>query len=150
MRGMPQVAVVGEIVQTIGVGWRALAAVIDTVLLAIVAYVIAWLSGSTTRDGFELHGGPFFLTLLIMLAYYITLEGLFGATVGKSVLGLRVVKADGSAIDWRACVVRNLLRFIDGLFFYVVGAIFIWTSPQRQRLGDRLAETVVIRTAATG
>mgnify|MGYP000350745923 CR=1 FL=1 len=134
--------------QYIGVGWRALATVIDTGLLAIVAYVIAWLGGTTTEAGFELRGGPFFLMTLIMLAYYITLEGLFGSTVGKMILGLRVVKLDGSAISWRASVVRNLLRFVDGIVFYLVGAILIWTSPQRQRLGDRLAETVVIRLEA--
>lgn len=135
--------------QYIGVGWRALATAIDTVLLAVVAYVIAWLSGSTTQTGFELHGAPFFLMLFIMLAYYITLESLFGMTVGKSILRLRVVNVDGSAIDWRSCVVRNLLRLVDGLFFYFVGAVFIWTSPQRQRLGDRLAGSVVIRVTAT-
>lgn len=134
--------------QYIGVGWRALATVIDTALLAIVAYVIAWLNGTTTEAGFELRGGPFFLMTLIMLAYYITLEGLFGSTVGKMILGLRVVKLDGSAISWRASVVRNLLRFVDGIVFYLVGAILIWTSPQRQRLGDRLAETVIIRLEA--
>lgn len=134
--------------QYIGVGWRALATVIDTVLLAIVAYVIAWLSGTTTEAGFELRGAPFFLMTLIMLAYYITLEGIFGATIGKLMIGLRVVKLDGSAINWRASVVRNLLRFVDGIVFYIVGAILIWTSPQRQRLGDRLADTVVIRLEA--
>lgn len=134
--------------QYIGVGWRALATVIDTVLLAIVAYVIAWLSGTTTEAGFELYGATFFLMALIVLAYYITLEGMLGATIGKLILGLRVVKVDGSAIDWRASVVRNLLRFVDGLFLYVVGAIFIWASPLCQRLGDRLADTVVIRVAA--
>lgn len=132
----------------ISVGWRALALVIDTILLAVVAYVIAWLSGTTTKAGFELHGGPFFLLILIILAYYIVLEGLLGATIGKLILGLRVVKLDGSAIGWRASVVRNLLRFVDGIVFYLLGAILIWVSPLRQRLGDRLAGTSVIRLDA--
>lgn len=135
--------------QYVSVGWRALATVIDTILLAVVAYGMAWLSGTTTKAGFELHGGPFFLLILIILTYYIVLEGLLGATIGKLILGLRVVKLDGSAIDWRASVVRNLLRLVDGIIFYLLGAILIWASPQRQRLGDRLAGTTVIRLDAT-
>jgi uncharacterized RDD family membrane protein YckC len=66
-------------------------------------------------------------------------------------VGLRVVKKEGAApLDWQASTVRNVLRLIDGLFFYLVGAIFIWTSKDRQRLGDRLANTVVVRATALG
>ncbi|MFL5661319.1 MAG: RDD family protein, partial [Ktedonobacteraceae bacterium] len=71
-----------------------------------------------------------------------------GATLGKMVVGLRVVKLDGSPISWSESVIRNLLRIIDGIFFYLVGAIFVWTSPRKQRLGDRAASTVVIRRRA--
>jgi len=73
------------------------------------------------------------------------LEATQGATLGKRILGLRVVKIDGSPIGWSESIIRNLLRIIDGLFAYLVGAILIWTSPQRQRLGDRVAKTVVVR-----
>jgi uncharacterized RDD family membrane protein YckC len=55
---------------------------------------------------------------------------------------------DGSPISWSESVIRNLLRIIDGLFGYLVGAILIWTSPLKQRLGDRVANTVVIRKRA--
>ena len=59
-------------------------------------------------------------------------------------LGLKVVTEDGRPIEWGASIIRNLLRIIDGLFVYLVGAILIWTSPMKQRLGDLLAGTVVI------
>jgi uncharacterized RDD family membrane protein YckC len=38
-----------------------------------------------------------------------------------------------------------VLRLVDSLFFYLVGAIFALTSPRGQRLGDRAAHTVVVR-----
>jgi uncharacterized RDD family membrane protein YckC len=60
-------------------------------------------------------------------------------------LGLRVVNEDGGSIDWQASIVRNLLRIVDGLFIYLVGAILVWTSDKKQRLGDRLAKTIVIK-----
>lgn len=131
----------------IGVGWRALAIIIDTVLLGIVAYGLASWAGTTTEAGFELEGGPLFLMVLITFLYYILFEGTLGATPGKLALGLRVVKVDGSPISWQASIIRNVMRLVDGLVLYLVAAILIWLSPQRQRLGDRLADTVVIRPA---
>jgi uncharacterized RDD family membrane protein YckC len=38
-----------------------------------------------------------------------------------------------------------LLRLVDCLFFYLVGAIFALTSLRGQRLGDRAALTLVVR-----
>ena len=129
----------------IGVGLRAVATIIDTLLLMVIAYLIALLTGATTASGFNLTGAPAFLWFFIAIAYYIVLEATQGATLGKMALGLRVVKLDGSPISWSESIIRNLLRIIDGLFAYLVGAILIWTSPLKQRLGDRLANTVVVR-----
>lgn len=42
---------------------------------------------------------------------------------------------------------RNVLRLLDGLFFYLIAAILVWTSRNRQRLGDRVAGTAVVRAA---
>lgn len=129
----------------VSVGLRAVAVIIDTIILAIVGWIIALLFGGAMDTGFQLSGGPALLLFLIALAYYIVMEAQQGATVGKLVLGLRVVKEDGSSIDWQASIVRNLLRIIDGLFVYLVGAILVWTSDKKQRLGDRLAHTVVVK-----
>lgn len=129
----------------VGVGLRAVAIIIDTIILMIVGWVVALLFGGATASGFQLSGGPALLLFLIAIAYYIVMEAQKGATIGKLILGLRVVMEDGSAIDWRASVVRNLLRIIDGLFIYLVGAILVWTSDKKQRLGDRLANTIVVK-----
>jgi len=131
--------------QAVGVGLRAVAVILDTILLGFVAYLIARYTGGVTETGFTLQGGPFFLWLLIALIYYIVMEARWGATVGKKLIALRVVKEDGSALDWQAAIVRNLLRIVDGLFFYLVAAIFVWASDKNQRLGDRLAGTLVVR-----
>ncbi len=132
----------------VGVGLRAVAVIIDTILLFIVGYVIALVTGATTESGFNLQGGPAFLWFAVALAYYIVMEARFGWTLGKKVLGLRVVKAEGDApLDWQASIVRNVLRIVDGLFFYLIGAIVVWVSKGRQRLGDMVAHTAVVRTA---
>lgn len=128
-----------------GIGVRFVAIAIDTAILLPVFYVLASMSGQTTEGGFELTGAPFFIALAIGIGYYVVLEALRGATVGKMVLGLRVTKDDGGAIGWSESAIRNVLRIVDGLFFYLVAAIFVWTSDKRKRLGDRVAGTVVAR-----
>src|SRR5256884_7668821 len=126
--------------QYVGVGPRFLAVLIDTIILGVVAGI---LSAIFRNSG--LSGG---ITGLLTLAYFIVMEATQGATLGKMALGLRVVKTDGSPITWTDTLIRNLLRIIDGLFVYLVGAIFVWTSPLKQRLGDRAAHTVVIKRRA--
>jgi uncharacterized RDD family membrane protein YckC len=124
--------------QYAGVGMRFLALLIDGVLMSIVYGIIIVLFLLKPAQGADLVG--FYITL----AYFIGLEATRGATLGKMALGLCVVKTDGSPIGWSESFTRNLLLVIDCLFGCLVGAILIWTSPQRQRLGDRIAHTVVI------
>jgi len=134
--------------EPVGVGRRAAAVIVDSILLFVVGYAIAAITGDTTSAGFHIEGVPFFIWLAISLAYYIVMEGATGATLGKRALGLKVVKVDGSAPGWQAAIVRNLLRLVDGLFFYLVGAIVVWISKSRQRLGDMAAHTIVVSARA--
>ena len=131
--------------EAVGVGRRAVAIIIDSVLLFIVGYAIAFATGQATSDGFNVHGAPAFLWLAIGLAYYIVMEATSGATLGKKAMGLKVVKQSGEPLDWQASIVRNIMRIIDGFFFYLVGAIAVWVSKSRQRLGDMAAHTIVVR-----
>ncbi|MEM4246685.1 MAG: RDD family protein, partial [Candidatus Bathyarchaeia archaeon] len=85
---------------------------------------------------------------LINFLYFAILEGTMGATLGKKVLKIKVVKDDGSPCSIGASVIRNILRIIDVLpFIYIVGMILITRSPKKQRLGDRIAHTVVVGAA---
>ena len=131
--------------EAIGVGRRAVAVLIDAVPLFIVGYIIAFVTGGTTRDGFDIQGGPAFLWFGIGLAYYIVMEALWGATLGKRAMGLKVVKQSGEPLDWQASIVRNVMRIVDGFFFYLVAAIAVWVSKSRQRLGDMAANTLVVK-----
>lgn len=129
------------------IGLRVLEGIIDLVICVAILWVIAQLFGQTTENGFQLTGVPFLIGIVVTLGYYIVLEGLWGATLGKLVLNLRVVKeADGLPIGWREALIRNVLRVVDGLFLYLVGFILICVSQKRQRLGDRIAGTIVIRS----
>jgi uncharacterized RDD family membrane protein YckC len=130
--------------QPIGVGRRAVAVIIDGILLMIVGYALASILGGATSSGFDLQGGPAFILFGVALAYFIVMEATTGQTLGKMAMKLKVVKTDGAKVDWQASIIRNLLRLIDGFFFYLVGAIVIWVSKSKQRLGDMAAKTIVV------
>jgi len=129
----------------VGVGLRFVAVLIDGILLMIVGYLLSLVFGGSKSSGFELQGPGAFLWFAVGFAYYIFFEGTRGATPGKMALGMRVIKEDGSPCDMKAAVVRTLLRIVDGLLFYLVAAILVWTSDRKQRLGDRIAGTLVVK-----
>lgn len=81
------------------------------------------------------------------LLYHLLLEGSFGRTVGKAVVGVAVVGEDGSRCTYRAAAVRTALRFVDWFpVAYLVGILSIRLTERRQRVGDVAANTVVVRT----
>jgi len=71
-----------------------------------------------------------------------------GQTVGKRVMGLRVVDERGLSLRPSQVVVRNILRLADALpIFYLVGGVSMVVTRHCQRLGDLAAGTVVVRPA---
>ncbi len=120
-------------------GPRVGAAVIDIVILIVVSGILSGIFGT---------GGtaPVLLSLIVTFGYFIGLEAANdGKTVGKMALGLRAVTEDGQPLTWGTSAGRNILRIIDGLFIYLVGFIIAMTNDRRQRLGDMVAKTIVIR-----
>jgi len=133
---------------SVGVGRRAVAIIIDTVLLCIVGWALGAVMGGSSSTGFNLSGAPAGLFFLVAFGYFVVMEKTQGATLGKKLLGIKVVRENGEGLDWGAVIIRNLLRIIDGIAFYLVGAIVVWVSKKRQRLGDMAAKTLVVRAGA--
>jgi len=122
-----------------GVPIRFVAALIDAVIIIVIAGIFA----IPFKD--QLSGA---VSLLVFLLYFILLEGAYGQTVGKMAVKIKVVREDGTKIDYTDAVVRNVLRLIDLIPYfipYLLGAILIWSSDKQQRLGDRVAHTVVVK-----
>jgi hypothetical protein len=81
------------------------------------------------------------------IGYAITLEWLWrGQTLGKRLFGLRVVDAHGMRLTFSQVVLWNLLRVFDILpIAYLVGGVAALVSAKGQRLGDLVANPIVIR-----
>lgn len=130
--------------------WRALAAVFDGLLFGVILGIISGFASAAGSDAPERLGDPqdFAGSLFILAgysAYYLLFEWLMGTSPGKRTFRLWVVTRDGQKIDGSAAFMRNVIRPVDALFFYLVGILSALLSPSRQRLGDRVAGTIVVR-----
>lgn len=128
---------------------RALAYLADffiRVALLIAGMIVASMAGWALGD--RVAGGLILLAwFLLDWLYPVVFEaGRRGATPGKRMMGLRVVQASGSPLTIGQAVVRNFLRFIDGmpLFTYAFGVASCLATRRFQRLGDLAAGTVVV------
>jgi len=142
-----------------GLGPRVLAFVIDggavvaaDILSTLVSYPLTVVIVGTVLDAtghsFTLaEGNPWpaaiGLALTMPFFYFLLFEGLYGATPGKVLLDMRVVKADGRPCGLKAAAVRGLLRYADGLLFGFV-LWMLMRKPPHLRLGDRAAGTLVV------
>jgi len=122
---------------------RACAWAIDFVLR--VAVFIALSSGFGYLAGLGV--GLWLLAAFLLEWFYpVVFEIWFGgATPGKRQMGLRVVNDDGTPVQAAASVVRNLLRAVDFLpLLYGIGLVSMLTNRDFKRLGDVVAQTVVV------
>ncbi|APQ16340.1 RDD family protein [Maribacter hydrothermalis] len=134
----------------VSIGERIGAFFIDAFILylySILVNLIGDAIGFIYDDGWTQRG----LVALIFLPamfYSLLMHIIFnGRTVGKMLLKIRVVKLDGSPVNWSSYLIRWMLRLVDiWLFVGSIGILTILFSEKRQRLGDAAAGTVVIST----
>ncbi len=86
--------------------------------------------------------------LIIIFGYYFVIEGHFGRTPGKYVMGLRVLKTDGTRIGYKEAILRNLSKYNNILIVIDVLIMLIFFNREKQRGCDRIADTIVVHTKA--
>jgi len=140
----------------IGVAIRFVAILVDAIIIVVISAILSFplfvaavainvASGNVSAISLGPIAALTVIGLVVWFFYFTLLEGRYGQTIGKMALSIKVVReTDGGPIDYGEAAVRTVLRIVDGLFDYLAGAIFIWTSDKKQRLGDRAAHTVVV------
>lgn len=115
--------------------------IVSLIIRPIVGYVTGWTSN-------VLYG---YLPLFLFLGYYFCTEYFtHGQTVGKRALRIRVVQLDNEDPGATDFLLRTVFIMIDGLFCLgILGSLFISSTAKRQRLGDLVANTSVIKLPKT-
>ena len=127
-----------------GFGPRALAFLLDAVIVTVIAVPILVLGfGVTelpTENSWEL------LVFLASAAAVIGFWRAFGATPGKIALGLKIVDArTGQAPGIGRLILRFLAYFVSAFPLYLG---FLWAAVDRRKQGwhDKIARTIVIHS----
>ncbi|HZU99132.1 MAG TPA: RDD family protein [Planctomycetota bacterium] len=144
-----------------GLGSRFLAYVVDVALVAAIGFlsfcalgflgVIA--SSASAFAGSAFLSVGIFLFFFLQWGYFVAWEAIKdGRTPGKAILGLRSIGERGTRITLAQSAIRNLFRALDALpalpvgpGCYFLGVLSHAASGSGQRIGDRVAGTVVIR-----
>lgn len=135
-------------------GWRIVAALVDFIPLTILFLVMATILGDVEKQGLSFNASLGGLQTLhfagLALVHYVLMEGVCGTTLGKMMLGLKVIKLDGGRYGWKSALTRNISRVVDVLpIFYLVGVVSIGVTDWKQRLGDLAAGTQVVRVVSS-
>ncbi|MEO5568134.1 MAG: RDD family protein [Gemmatimonadaceae bacterium] len=133
---------------------RVAAALIDipsVIISGFVLFYAAWKLFGTTDTSFiaAILGGNSLAialcvaTLVVMSPlYYIIADSTTGQTVGKAVLGLRVVRESGAKVSVGQAFVRQIPLMFS---FYVVDALFALFTEKKQRAFELISKTRVIK-----
>ncbi|MFN4033087.1 MAG: RDD family protein [Fimbriimonadales bacterium] len=149
-----------------GLGSRALAAVLDDLLVLTIVGVVGALLAlleETTQVISSLYSaigegwliaGLIFFAYILWFAYYMAFEIFWnGQTPAKRAFGLRVMMLHGAPVTPTAVLIRELVRLVDAFPLCIVGysvaGVLAFFNPYGQRLGDMLAGTFVIKERRT-
>jgi uncharacterized RDD family membrane protein YckC len=133
-------------------GKRIIAAIVDYAIIVglSVAVWIIWFIVMLVLS--RVPGLGALLSLVIWLALF-AISFLYkpyfevtkdGQTIGKRMQGIKVVKDDGTPVDWGAALLRQLLLSLLG----IIELIVVLVQSDRRRLGDMVAHTMVVDASA--
>lgn len=126
---------------------RALAFLIDSIILFILWFIFILITGNAFYEIYQFGGAPIFILSSFIVSYFFVFESLNnGQSIGKLALGIRVISADGSSPKYYDLLIRNIFILFDVLLSLgAVGFLFIASTEKSQRIGDLIAQTLVIK-----
>jgi uncharacterized RDD family membrane protein YckC len=137
--------------ETAGVASRGLARILDLVLQLLVLLVVLSLVGGVLAASGAEDAGLIVAVLsvcafLVLFGYPVALETRWaGRTVGKAMLGLRVVTREGAPVRLRHAAIRAIIGSLEVIALPFISVLTTAISPANQRVGDLAAGTIVLR-----
>jgi len=125
---------------------RIIATLIDYGIYFILFFVYCYCFGHRNDSGaIEVDGGLALPIFAFWFLYFVLLEAVNQATPGHDICKLIVVKLDGEKLTFSDAFKRRILDFIDIGIYGIPALVCINNTPKFQRLGDLLANTVVVK-----
>lgn len=142
-----------EELEYVGFWARVGAALIDTVLVAIICWPLAtWVYGAEYWRSYALIKGPAdFVINWILPAIAIVLFWVYRqATPGKMAISARIVDARTGGKPSAGQLIGRYLGYYVSIIPFLLGLIWVAFDPRKQGWHDKLAGTVVVRPRVRG
>lgn len=130
---------------------RAVAFLIDMIIVSTLALITVgigvYLTNGITSDTSDLLNvlvPLYFLLFFLASTYFIFLQGFTGTTIGKMLLGLKLINYNGNTIGFWEAFVRWIGYYVSAVFLFVG---FIWSlfDSNSQTWHDKIAGTYVVK-----
>jgi len=136
--------------QIAGLGTRAIAQIIDLLIVALVEAAVIFFgiaAGTVTNSGTVTGLVLIVFSFLNVFGYFWVSEALWsGQTIGKKAFRLRAVGDRGEPLTFMQAGIRNIVRIVDFLpYGYGIGMIVLFANGKGKRLGDIAAGTLVVK-----
>lgn len=84
------------------------------------------------------------LTMLLFVLNFVVLAGHNGQTAGMRILGIRIVRVDGSPFTMKDAAIRHLLGYPLSTVSFFLGFLWLLWDPKQQGWHDKIARTLVV------
>ncbi len=116
--------------------WRRFAAAfIDGLIIGVLPNVVVNTGNGTMANP---------LSFIIGIAYFVWMNGMYGATVGKMVMKIKIVKENGSKITYADAALRYFASILSAIAL-LIGYLWMLWDPKKQTWHDKIAHTVVVK-----
>jgi uncharacterized RDD family membrane protein YckC len=123
--------------------WRRFAAwIIDAVILFVVGFIIGFIIAIVISPPTSIN---LLLGAVLNFIYTIVFWTWRGQTLGKIVVGVKIIKTDGMPIGIGSAILRYIGYIVSAIIIYI-GYIMIAFNSKKQGLHDKIADTYVVRT----
>lgn len=85
------------------------------------------------------------IAVVVQMLYFTFFEYVLCASPGKLLLKVKVVNEESSQCDFMGAFTRNIIRTLDLILLYIPSVVMIEISSKRQRIGDYIAKTAVVK-----
>lgn len=129
-----------------GFGARLLALIVDGIIILIATFLVNLIVQLATGQTSDYGKGSIFqlLATLISFIYSITLLTLYGATLGKMLLHIRVVNTNYQKVSFFQILKRETIgKILSGIAFNL-GYLWVAIDDKKQAWHDKIAKTYVI------
>lgn len=147
-------------IKYVGFRKRFLAYLVDILILSVIGFGIDSLLGqgllsilraNTLTDLQSMMSNrsilPALISFIVSFGFYILMwvnNG--GATPGKELLGIKVVKADGSKIGYPEAIMRSVFGYTLSSVVLSLGFLWVIWDKKKQGWHDKIANTVVVES----